>query len=185
MAPVRFAPLLQPPPGTFTVVPVGGTTFPVGQPVALRVTVTNKYTTSLWLYSSNDGSTVYQYLVQRLGQGGSLLEVSWTAEGRSLLAPVHHPTNVVWVSSTNGWGMAPGSRVDQQVVISRLFDMSVPGRYVIRLVRQGVTLDPPLTYDMESPAIAVDVQKASPGVNVPLSADNKLPLSADKEVKPP
>jgi hypothetical protein len=43
-----------------------------------------------------------------------------------------------WVSSGPGFPMEPGATVHRQIVVSDLYDMTVPGKYLIRLERNDL-----------------------------------------------
>ena len=164
LAPSRFAPLLETPPGAFTAVPEGGRTFLVGQSIPLLLTVTNTYGAVLWLYHREDGTgdvwTDYGYRVQRRGTGAALKDVPMTAFGRSLLVPAPLPGGETTIGSVRGFALEPGHWDKHRILISRLFDMSARGTYVIHITRQGVSPFPTATFDIEAPATIVDVQKA-------------------------
>ncbi|MBV9852358.1 MAG: hypothetical protein JO250_22060 [Armatimonadetes bacterium] len=176
LAPPAFPLSEMSPPGTFTATAIGGPTFRAGQPIPLRLTVTNTFHTFLFLYYNDRYRSEYVYRVQRRVKSGALRDVSMTALGRYVFAP---PPPFVGTGSVRGFGLSPGRRISECVHINSLFDMSAPGTYVICAVRTAVGLEepgsPPGVLAMAAPPVKVNVLAASPKGKAPPEGQTKTP----------
>ena len=147
------------PPGVFTAAPAGGDVFQAGQPIPLLLTVTNTYDVPLWLYHREGERTDYDYRVQRRVRPGVLRDAPLTALGRDVLAPdAPLPGSVsVW-----GLGLRPGHSRSERVLIDRLFDMTAPGTYTVRVVRRALGVKRPGSFSLAAPPLEVEVSAAPP-----------------------
>ena len=123
-----------------TVSSTDGIPISTGEAITLTLTLRNTWNKREYV-SYGPGTTSYEYQIQwRSSQavpGAAMTDVPMTAAGRVLLAAPTYGGGVF--SAPQGFDIPPGDEAYTRVVISRLFDISQPGIYVIQVKRRAVT----------------------------------------------
>ena len=109
--------------------------FEPGEPISISITTTNAFSKTLIAYSFTPEND-FNYEIIRLNKAGVEVPVAWTAYGNDIFKPkLFYDRAVYRFDDYAGWMSVGETHTAGPVLISRLFDMSQSGIYVIQVLQ--------------------------------------------------